>query len=47
MICVILKSVSEQNIISIEQFLQDLLSSKGENCTYFKLYYVFDDRSEI
>ena len=32
---VLLKSVSKQKIMSIEQFLQELLDFKGENWTYF------------
>ena len=32
---VLLKSVSKQKIMSIEQFLQELLNFKGENWTYF------------
>ena len=32
------KSVSEQTIVSFEQFLQELLNFKGEHCTYFQLY---------
>ena len=32
---VLLKSVSKQKIMSIEQFLQEILNFKGENWTYF------------
>ena len=33
-----LKSVSKQEFMTIEQFLQELLNFKGENWTYFQLY---------
>ena len=33
------KSVSEQTIVSFEQFLQELLNFKGEHCTYFSIYW--------
>ena len=32
---VLSKSVSKQKIMSIEQFLRELLNFKGENLTYF------------
>ena len=35
---VLLKSTSKQKIMSVEQFLQELLNFKGESWTYFQLY---------
>ena len=43
---VLLNSVSKQKIMFIEQFLRELLDFKGENWTYFKLYwksYIFGE----
>ena len=38
-IFVLTKSVREHKNIFIEQYLQELLNSKDENCTYLELYW--------